>query len=111
MRIIKIEKQSNGAHAYQTIDRLTRLPEGWAVIPPVRRYIETPDGWKKVEEEMELPNLPYGDITVEKICGVPTVTSWVAGELPEGYGSATEVEPEATADELIDILLGVNADE
>lgn len=110
MRLIKIEKQKNGAHAYQTIDRLTKLPLGWAVIPPVKRYIETPEGWKMVEEEMELPNLPYGDITVEKICGVPTVTSWVAGELPEGYGT-TEAETEATADELIDILLGVDADE
>ena len=67
MRLIKIEQVENGSHIYQTIDHISNIPKGWAVIP----------------EDMETPNLPYGDITVEEIDGVMTVTSWTAGEIPE----------------------------
>ena len=73
MRIIKIEADTRGAHAYQTIKRLTFLPKGWAIIP----------------NDMDLPNLPYGDLTVEIKCGVPTVTSWTPGEIPP----IPEIEP------------------
>ena len=104
MRIIKIAKQTNGAHAYQTIDHLSKLPLGWAVIPQVTRFVETPEGWKSFTEEMELPNLPYGDVIVDSVCGVPTVKRWIPGEVPEGYG--VTYEPEPTADELMNILLG-----
>jgi hypothetical protein len=92
MRLIKIESSTNNAHHYQTINRISQIPEGWAVIP----------------DDMETPNLPYGYITVEEIEGVMTVTSWTPGEMPE---PSHVPEPEPTADELIDILLGVNADE
>ena len=85
MRLIKIEKQENGAHVYQTIDRLRTIPSGWAVIP----------------EDMETPNLPYGDITVKKIKGVMTVTSWTPGEMPE----ALEVKTEPTAQDDTDAIL------
>ena len=95
IRIIKIEAGENGSHAYQTIDRLTRLPEGWAVIPTVKQVGKTPNGKKViVEKEMATPNLPYGDITVEKICGVPTVTSWTPREMPD----VPETEPSAQDD-------------
>ena len=82
MRIIKIEAEANGGHAYQTIDRLGKLPSGWAVIPMVTEYEKTEEGIKVESKEMDLPNLPYGDLTVEIKCGVPTVTSWTPGEIP-----------------------------
>ena len=111
IRIIKIEAGENGSHAYQTIDRLTTLPEGWAIIPTVKEYKKTSSGKRvTVEKEMATPNLPYGDITVEVICGVPTVTSWTPREIPE-VEPTPEVEAEPTADELVDILLGVNDNE
>lgn len=86
MRLIKITQSKKGSHAYQTIDRMIEIPNGWAVIP----------------DNMETPNLPYGDIEIEEICGVSTVTSWTPREMPE----VPEAEAEPTADELIDILLG-----
>ena len=94
MRIIEIEQHKNGSHICQTTERLSQLPIGWAIIP----------------EKMETPNLPYGDITVETICGVPTVTSWTPREMPV-VEPTPEVEAEPTAEELIDILLGVDEDE
>ena len=94
MRLIKIEQTQNGSHFYQTIDRLAKIPKGWAAIP----------------DDMETPNLPYGDITVEEIEGVPTVTSWTPREMPT-FPEVEETETEPTADELIDILLGVNENE
>ena len=98
MRIIKIAKQTNGAHAYQTIDHLSKLPLGWAVIPTVSKYEKTEDGWKVTSQEMELPNLPYGDVIVDSVCGVPTVKRWIPGEVPEGYGVTYEPEPTAQDD-------------
>ena len=87
MKLIKIEQSENGSHACQIIDRITRIPKGWAVIPNVR----------------ETPNLPFGDIPVEYIHGVPTVTRWTPREIPEPLPE----EEEPTTDELMDILLGV----
>lgn len=107
MRLIKIEPIENGGHQNQTINRLSNIPEGWAVIP----------------DDMETPNFPFGDITVEDmpktaietnengeeveaIVGyIPTVTSWTPREMPE-VEPTPEVEAEPTAEELIDILLG-----
>lgn len=91
MRLIQINSE-NGAHRFQSINKLSKIPEGWAVIP----------------DDMETPNLPYGDLTTEEIDGVMTVTSWTPREMPEPI---PEPEPEPTADELIDILLGVSANE
>lgn len=102
MRIIKIEAEANGGHAYQTIDLLSKLPSGWAVIPMVTKFEKTEEGIKVESKEMDLPNLPYGDIEVKTICGVPTVTGWTPREIPE----VPETEAEPTTDELIDILLG-----
>ena len=94
MRLIKIEQTQNGSHFYQTIDRLAKIPKGWAAIP----------------DDMETPHLPYGDITVEEIEGVPTVTSWTPREMPV-VEEIPEAEAEPTAEDLINILLGVNENE
>ena len=92
MRIVQIDALDNGAHRNQTIDSLTAIPVGWAVVP----------------DEMTTENFPFGDLTAEKIDGVMMVTSWTPGVIPE-----PEPEPirNPSANELIDILLGVSADE
>ena len=66
MRIIEIKAFENGSHRNQT-GTLSIIPEGWAVIP----------------DDMETPNFPFGEVEVEEINGVMTVTKWIAGEFPE----------------------------
>jgi hypothetical protein len=64
MRLIEIIAHESGAHRSYTINIITPVPEGWAVIP----------------EEMELPSsYPYVDIEVED--GV--VTAMTARERPK----------------------------
>ncbi len=81
LTIIKIEPNDNGSHDNQTIDgaspKTFPIPEGYAVIP---ESVGTPD---------TLGNFPFGDITVEDIDGIPTVTGWTPGVAPE-----PEPEPE-----------------
>ncbi len=89
MRIVQIEKLENGAHRNQTIDNLSIIPNGWAVIP----------------EDMVTDNFPFGDLTAEEIDGVMTVTSWTAGEFPEPEPIP---ESEPSASEILDTLLGVS---
>lgn len=109
MRLIEI-KDKNGFHNFQSINILSKIPKGWAVIP----------------DNMETPNLPFGDITVENIPKTemvdneegeevevvvgytPTVISWTPREMPE---IPEDEEPEPTVDELMDILLGEDDDE
>ena len=88
MRIVKIEKMESGAHCNQTIDILSNIPEGWAVIP----------------EDMITENFPFGDIEVEGIDGVMTVTSWTPGEIPEPQPKPI---PEPSTDDVLNALLGV----
>ena len=96
MRIVQIEPLENGAHRNQTSDNLSVIPNGWAVIP----------------EDMVTENFPFGDLTAEEINGVMTVTSWAPGVIPEPDPEPVlDVENNPSASELIDILLGVNADE
>lgn len=87
MRVIEIKALENGAH--ENCSGIGWIPEGWALIP----------------EGMECENFPFGEVEVEEIDGVPTVTKWTPGTLPE---PEPEPEPEPTADELMDILLGVS---
>lgn len=87
MRIIEITALPNGAHRNQSWDSSV-LPEGCAVIP---------DG-------MNTPSFPFGDIMVEVVKGVPTVTKWIPREMPE---PGPEVEPEPTTEELVNAMLGV----
>ena len=65
MLIIEIAALENGAHNNQTINgSLSRIPEGWAVVPDT---IEVPD------------TFPFVDIEVEG----QTVVSMTAGVVPE----------------------------
>ncbi len=63
MRIISMEKLNNGAHFNQS------WPENMAV----------PDGYAAIPEGLEMPNYPFGEITVEG--GV--VVSWTPLPIPE----------------------------
>lgn len=89
MRLIRIEAESSGGHAYQITDSLSTIPVGWAVVP----------------DDMETPNMPYGDIMVEEIDGVMTVTSWFPREIPETPATPTTDEP--SVEQIIDAMLGV----
>lgn len=91
MYIIKIEALENGAHRNESWTALPIL-DGYAVIP---ESIGTPE---------TLENFPFGDITVEEVEGVMTVTSWTPGTMPEPL---PEPEAEATTDEVLNALLGV----
>lgn len=86
MKIIKIVALENGAHSNQTYHGV--LPEGWAVIP----------------DDMECENFPFGEVEVEKVDGVMTVTKWTAGEIPEPE-PAPETEP--TTKDILNAMLGV----
>lgn len=66
MRIVKIEPNSNGSHNNQT-GRMLHFPEGWAVVP----------------EDLDTPNFPFGNVTVENIDGVDTVVAWESLPMPE----------------------------
>ena len=84
---MEIKALSNGAHRNQN-GNFDNLPEGWALIP----------------DNMELENFPFGEVTAEEVDGVMTVTNWTPGVVPEPQ---PEPEPEPSAEELLDILLGV----
>ena len=86
MNIIEINTLPNGAHRNQSGGNV--LPDGWAVIP---------DG-------MEMQNFPFGEVVVEDVAGVPTVTAWVAGIVPEPEQETTE----PTDTDVLNILLGVD---
>ena len=88
MRIIEIAPLENGAHRNQN-GGVSVVPEGWAVVPA----------------DLVTENFPFGEVTVEDVNGVPTVTSWSPLPMPE---PEPVPEPEPTADELMDILLGVS---
>lgn len=84
MKIIEIKALENGGHRNQSGDTIT-VPKGWAVVP----------------DDMETPNFPFGEVEVEEVDGVTTVTKWVAGTIPE----AEEPEqPTSKVEQLIEIL-------
>ena len=66
MRIIEIAALKNGAHRNQTVFGGITLPDGWAVIP----------------DNIETQNFPFGNIVVEEIDGIMTVTRWEPGIIP-----------------------------
>lgn len=78
MLIIEIEALDNGAHRNQSGSFIVGAKSGWAVIPPDVGTAET------------LENFPFGDITVEEVNGVPTVTSWTPLPMPEPEEPTTE---------------------
>lgn len=87
MRIIEIAALSNGAHRNQTGEFRT-IPNGWAVVPT----------------DTETENFPFGEVTVEEVNGVPTVTGWTPLPMPE----VEPVEVEPNADDVLNALLGVS---
>ena len=89
MRIIEIAALDNGAHRNQS-GQLSKVPDGWAMIP---------DG-------MELENFPFGEVTAEEIEQVMTVTGWAPGVLPEPEPEPA-VEKEPTTKEILNAMLGV----
>ena len=84
MRLVKIDAYENGTHDNQ-IGGLSRVPEGWAVIP----------------EDMVCENFPFGELTAEEIEGVMTVTSWTPGIIPEAEPISN---PKASMEERITAL-------
>lgn len=85
MKIIEVAALSNGAHRNQTPSQLSKIPEGWAIIP----------------DDMVTENFPFGDIIVEEINGTPTVTAWVPGVLPEPAPVADEPSPQDDTDAML----------
>lgn len=70
MKIIEIVALPNGAHNNQDI--LSAMPDRFPI----------PDGWAVIPGDMETPNFPFGEITVDDSTP-PVVTSWTPGEMPE----------------------------
>lgn len=90
MKIIEIITLPNGGHRNQTGDFDT-IPEGWAVVP----------------DNLNTPNFPFGEITTKEIDGVVTVASWTPNPIPTPE-EEPEIDTEPSAEELLNILLGVN---
>lgn len=103
MHIIEISALPNGAHRNQD-GFIGEVPAGWAVILA----------------GMELPNFPFGNLTVDETQTPPVVTAWTPLPVPddptpedvpltvEARLTALEAEAEqAKADrEALNILLG-----
>ena len=68
MQIVEIKALDNGAHNNQTsgVDFIN-IPDGWAVVP----------------DDMTTENFPFGELEAEEIDGIMTVTKWTPGVLPE----------------------------
>lgn len=94
MLIIEISPLSNGAHRNQTTSSPIPIPDGWAVIP----------------DETETENFPFGEVTVEEVDGVMTVTSWTPGSIPEPE-PVPEPPETITLDERLSALETTKADQ
>ena len=92
MIIIEITELHNGGHNNQTINGA-----GPATFP-------VPDGWAILPDDMDTPNFPFGDITVDNQTP-PVVTSWTPLPIPEPEPAP---DPEPTADERISALEAEN---
>lgn len=64
MRMIEIAPLNNGAHRNQSYNG--NLPFGWAIVPA----------------DLATENFPFGEVEVEVVAGVPTVTRWTPIETP-----------------------------
>lgn len=93
MKIIEIKALDNGAHRNQGGDFAT-IPDGWAVIP----------------DDIATPNFPFGEIAVEEIDGVMTVTKWVSGTIPkakEKEEPVSEIERLRADIDFLSLMTGV----
>lgn len=88
MIIVEIESLANGAHCSQTWGGPS-VPPGYAVLPADLGAPET------------LEHFPFGDVTVEEIDGVPTVTGWTPLPMPEPEPGP---EPPASLEDRVDAL-------
>lgn len=97
MTIIKIEPHANGGHDNQTINGVTPetfpIPDGYAVVP---ESVGTPE---------TLENYPFGEVTVEDVDGMPTVTSWTPLPVPEPEPEAAP-EEQYSAEDAVRALIG-----
>ena len=87
MRAIEIKALENGGHYSQECNIPFPLLEGWAVIP----------------DDIETPNFPYGEVEVEEIDGVMTVTKWTEGVIPDPEPTP---EAEPSAEDMLNALVG-----
>lgn len=61
----------------------------------MRGHVKCPDGWAVIPASMDTPNFPFGEVEVEEVNGVMTVTKWTPGEMPEPEPvPEPEVEPD-----------------
>ena len=67
MRLIELAPLENGAHRNLSA-QLTRVPEGWAVLPAEIPVPET---------------FPFVEVEAAEVNGVMTVTALTPGEVPE----------------------------
>lgn len=79
MILVEILANEYGGHDNQYISQPITPPDGWAVVP----------------DDLATENFPFGDITVEEIDGVMTVTSWTPGVMPEPIPEPEPVEPDS----------------
>ena len=77
MKIIEIECMNNGAHRNQTSNAVIPVPSGWAILP----------------DDMETPNFPFGEVTVDETQTPPVVTSWTPLPIPEPDPEPTPSSP------------------
>lgn len=91
MLIVKMKAYPNGGHANQDGPEVP-VPEGWAMIPEAVGTMET------------LENFPFGEIAVEDVDGVPTVTGWAPLLVPEPGESEEPEEPPAALETRVDAL-------
>lgn len=92
MIMLEIIATEYGSHNNQTYHGY--LPEGWAIVP----------------KDVKIPeSFPFVEVVVKEIEGKMTVTEMVSREIPEfdPVPDSPIPEREPTADELINIMLGV----
>ena len=94
MKIVEIKALPNGGHRNQETDKFLTIPDGWAVVP----------------DDITTKNFPFGEVVVEDIGGVKTVTEWIAGVVPkteEIEQPLTELEKLRADIDFIAIMTGV----
>lgn len=75
MKLIEIRQRDNGGHDAQLGNDILP-PPGWAIVP----------------DALATENFPFGEIVVETVNGVPTVTSWTPLPIPPAEDEGEEEE-------------------
>lgn len=82
MKIIEIAPLDNGAHRNQSYPGF--VPDGWAVAP----------------DDLETENFPFGEVEVDEINGIMTVTKWTPLPMPDPEPVPEPEEETSVWDEL-----------